>query len=249
MRYLTLSALLLLAGLGTAAGETILIESVAAGGPAAQAGLESGDHLTHLAGHAISSWETLKKLLAERSPGDSVSVSVLRGSDSIELALTLAEGSRGASLGVRLNILQGTRAERDAATAECLGWIDDRYAIERVRRDFELEVDVDYAELRACVSHDTQRMRPETAVKACDSVFKVHCGGLEALAEIGEALAERCRAHLEASLSLDLEGNQAWKRCAEHEIFDRYSDDGTVVDAEACHALFLKHCGTEARAG
>lgn len=241
---LTLSLLLLVQV--SVAAETIVVDSVIPGGPAIAAGVQADDHILRFDGREVTTWDELEKTLAAHRPGDTVALTVERGGEAVDLELTLGERPGGrASMGVRLAIGPdpGTAPERDAATAECLRWIDETYRIGAVTRDLSIDQRQAYEGIRACVVRDTQRMHPTTAVKACDSVFKVHCGGLELLAEIGEALVLRCEERLEESLGLKPDQYKGWKECAQHKVFDRYSKTGEPSDETACRAALLEECG------
>lgn len=135
-------------------------------------------------------------------------------------------------------------SEADAATAECLAWIENTYRIDSITRELGLELSADYEPIRACVDHDTHRMSPANAVKFCDNVFKVHCSGVDLLAVIGEAVAERCEERLGESLGLRLRQYEGWRTCAQHKVIDRYSKKGEASDEAQCKAAFLDECGT-----
>jgi S1-C subfamily serine protease len=62
---------------------------IVAGSPAEKAGLKDGDIITALDGRAIDAAHPLDVLLVERSPGDAVTLTVLRGGETISLNVTL----------------------------------------------------------------------------------------------------------------------------------------------------------------
>jgi putative serine protease PepD len=66
-----------------------LVQSVASGGPAADAGLRSGDAITKLGSTTITGPNDLVAAIATHKPGDEVTVTVRRGSDSTNLTVTL----------------------------------------------------------------------------------------------------------------------------------------------------------------
>jgi putative serine protease PepD len=75
----------------TAAGTTAgaLVQSVASGSPADQAGLRSGDIVTALGGTRVEGSNDLVAAVAAHEPGDRVTLKVTRGSESRELSITL----------------------------------------------------------------------------------------------------------------------------------------------------------------
>ncbi len=66
-----------------------LIAAVEAGGPAARAGLRSGDIVTKLNGKPIGPGQSLRALLLEYKPGDVVTLDVLRDGQQLSLDVTL----------------------------------------------------------------------------------------------------------------------------------------------------------------
>ncbi|HEX9731145.1 MAG TPA: PQQ-binding-like beta-propeller repeat protein [Thermoanaerobaculia bacterium] len=131
-----------------------------------------------------------------------------------------------------------------AATAECLAWIDKTYRIDAMTEDLGLDLADDHEAVLACVRRDTARMSPANAVRYCENVLKVHCPGLDLLAEIGEAQVERCEELLAGSLGLQTDRHEGWKTCAQHKVFDRYSMKGEASGEAACRAALLDECGT-----
>ena len=69
----------------------ILVASVTNGGPAYEAGIRMGDVITAADGSAISSFEDLSKLLGEKAPGDTVTLTVERSGQSSDVQVTLGE--------------------------------------------------------------------------------------------------------------------------------------------------------------
>ena len=233
-------ALLLLTTLAAAhgGGGNISVESVILDSPAAVAGLQAGDRLLTLDGQQVANMDDLEKVMAAHQPGDAVPLTVRRGDETVDLTLTFGERSGGGvSIGVRLAIEmpEGEEgSESTEGTVECLAWIDKTYRIEPSE---------DYEALRACVTHDTQRMGSANAIKYCDNVFKVHCSGVDLIAEVGEARVQQCAERLGESLGLKLQQYKGWKTCAQHKVFDRYSRAGEPINEEACRAAFLDECG------
>ncbi|HLF88487.1 MAG TPA: trypsin-like peptidase domain-containing protein [Anaerolineales bacterium] len=71
-----------------------LVTLVVEGGPAEQGGVQVGDLITHIDGREILVFgDLLSYLLGNKSPGDQVILTILRGNESIDLTITL--GSRG----------------------------------------------------------------------------------------------------------------------------------------------------------
>jgi serine protease Do len=71
-----------------------LLNEVEAGGPAAQAGLRTGDILTAVDGQAIDANNPFINLLFKHQPGEVITVGVLRAQEHLELQVTLAERPR-----------------------------------------------------------------------------------------------------------------------------------------------------------
>jgi S1-C subfamily serine protease len=66
-----------------------LVESVTSGGPAADAGLRSGDIVTALGTTTIKGSNDVVAAIATHKPGGHVTVSVRRGSQTTKLTVTL----------------------------------------------------------------------------------------------------------------------------------------------------------------
>ena len=66
-----------------------LVQSVTSGGPAADAGLRSGDVVTSIGTSAIHGTNDLVAAIATHKPGDRVELTVRRGSQTVELTATL----------------------------------------------------------------------------------------------------------------------------------------------------------------
>ena len=65
------------------------VGSVAAGGPAASAGLKAGDTVTAIDGKQITGSSDLVAAIAARAPGDRIGLTVRRGSNTLTLTATL----------------------------------------------------------------------------------------------------------------------------------------------------------------
>jgi putative serine protease PepD len=70
-------------------GSGARLAEVRAGTPAAKANLRSGDLVTKLDGDTVSSADALRRLVDEKSPGDSVQLTVVRGGKTITVNATL----------------------------------------------------------------------------------------------------------------------------------------------------------------
>jgi putative serine protease PepD len=66
-----------------------LVQSVSSGGPAADAGLRSGDVITKLGSTTIKGTNDLVAAITTHKPGDKVTVTVRRGSNTTDLTVTL----------------------------------------------------------------------------------------------------------------------------------------------------------------
>jgi S1-C subfamily serine protease len=65
---------------------------VLATGPAATAGLEPGDRLTHVGGRGVSSVEDVHRFSRKLGPGERVRLTVVRGKDTREITVKTGEG-------------------------------------------------------------------------------------------------------------------------------------------------------------
>ena len=75
------------------AGGGARVQSVTAGGPAADAGLKDGDIITEFDGTPIDDSTQLIVDIRAKNPGDTVTVTVKRGTGTEELTLTLGSDS------------------------------------------------------------------------------------------------------------------------------------------------------------
>lgn len=78
----------------------VLVASVAAGSPAAKAGIVRGDIILEVDGTAVNSVTELKTALSDKAADDQVTVTVRHGDDERELDVTLVEQNGRAYLGV-----------------------------------------------------------------------------------------------------------------------------------------------------
>lgn len=77
------------------ANEGVVVLDVVDGGPAAKAGIKAGDVITGIDGKTVPTVEDFLAALRERAPGDEVKVQVSRGSEQLDLTVTLADRPPG----------------------------------------------------------------------------------------------------------------------------------------------------------
>jgi putative serine protease PepD len=70
-------------------GTGATVSSVTSGGPAAAAGLKSGDVITRLGGSSVTDSSSLVAAIATHKPGDKVDVTVRRGTQTLHVTVTL----------------------------------------------------------------------------------------------------------------------------------------------------------------
>jgi len=244
----TLSLLVALAA--GAHGEHVgaLVRSVIEGGPAARAGLRTGDRILKVGREPLTTRDDLQRILAAHRPGERVPFTVERDGATIKIPVTFGEQPDGSiSLGVTLALSAAADAGDGAAdgAAECLAWIDGTYGLERWTDELKLDLAGEVRAMRGCVSRDASRMNPDLAVRACDSVFKIHCSGLDLLLEVGEALVARCENELAPLFEQDPRQRERWERCGRDEVFDRYNESGTVTGTAECATVLREACGAD----
>ncbi len=219
------------------------------GGPAAEAGLKVNDLLIMIDGKKLVAQEDLGRILDSYEPGDTVPFTVEREGETVELLLTFGKRSDGGvSVGVSIALTAMasdgghmgniSAAEREAGTVGCLDWIEETYRVDSMIQDLDIDLDGAYQTARECVG-DQQRIK-----RYCDNIFKVHCAGIDLLAEIAEAQVEHCEGQLEQSLGVTPGQYKSWKTCGQGRVFDSYSMNGDSSDSQACEAAFLDDCGT-----
>ena len=229
--------------------EVMLVAAVVPEGPAASAGLAKGDRILAFDGQKISTEDELRAFLRSHRPGETIPLTVEREGETIGLSLTFGEAPGG---GVRMGISVGVDAAGGGAAPaasggfqpeECLAWVSETYRVESLARELSLDVAEDYSRNLTCMDNDTQRMAVPIPRAWCDNGFKVHCSGLDLLAEIGDALVERCEALLSEDLGVDVRRNKAWKTCGEQEVYDRYAMRGETSDLDVCRSVLFDQCG------
>ena len=85
---------------GAQARSGALVSRVFAGSPAAAAGLQQGDVITAVEGHAVDSRESFSTLTATANPGQSIALTVVRGGGTRAVTVRAAEPPR--DLGLRI---------------------------------------------------------------------------------------------------------------------------------------------------
>ncbi len=81
------------AQLGTAEQEGIVIRRVASGSPASQAGLQRFDVIPAIDGKPLSGDSDLQRLLRSHKPGDTLTLSVVRGDQKLTVKVVLGEAA------------------------------------------------------------------------------------------------------------------------------------------------------------
>jgi S1-C subfamily serine protease len=75
---------------GLSVEEGVLVRELHAGGPAAEAGIEVGDVIVAVAGEDVADNDSLQERLLEHEPDDRVEVTVVRGTETLTVEVTLA---------------------------------------------------------------------------------------------------------------------------------------------------------------
>jgi len=237
-------AVLWLLGAGIAQA-AIAILSVSPGGPADAAGIVANDRLVRLDGRTVDTPDDLHAVISAHKPGDTVPVVVGRDGTETELRMTFGERKNGSvSLGVRISYEPAPDAPDTRGTKECRRWIENTYHVRALLKEFDLGFEKALDDLLVCVRHDTQRMASDNAIQFCDNVFKVHCSGVDLLAEIGESQVARCEASLKESLGVDLGNHPKWMSCGRDAIYEPYAREGKISAEADCRAALLDTCGS-----
>ncbi len=69
----------------------VVITQVVSGSPAAQVGLRQNDVITEINGQVLDTESALAQIVNQHKPGDTLSLTVLRGGSQITVQLTLGE--------------------------------------------------------------------------------------------------------------------------------------------------------------
>jgi S1-C subfamily serine protease len=79
------------AQIGTQAKTGIVVADVVAGSPAGQAGLQQSDVITAVDGNPMQDESDLARALSRHKPGDTIQLTVMRGSNQSDVSVTLAD--------------------------------------------------------------------------------------------------------------------------------------------------------------
>lgn len=221
----------------------LLLMSVAAGQPAANAGLEQYDVLLSIDGIAVGSREELGKVLDSKTPGESVAVQVRRGVETLDLHVELAAASRE-DANARIDLLlPGVRNEMESELRRLerlTALQSDRANIAESLRLRELELaaregdfandrDQLAAELAALTEHlshaqnSTSRLALEEGAAKAEQLSKA----LLERAKVSEDAAHAARDHLTA-----LQNALASKVERMHEAQDELTQRAEVLRAK-----------------
>ena len=121
-----LVALLLLVGMLTLVGtptQSLTLAGVLSGGPAAGAGIAAGDTMVAIDGKQLADWQALLDTLAERKPGQTVTIVYTHdGAEKTATVVLAANDQGGARLGVEAS-LQNVRSSLGQALKDSFTWI------------------------------------------------------------------------------------------------------------------------------
>lgn len=79
------------AQLGSQQREGVVVARTISGGPAAQAGLQRGDVITKIDNTPLKDESDLARLINQHKPGERITLTVVRGSQTMEIGVTLGE--------------------------------------------------------------------------------------------------------------------------------------------------------------
>ena len=126
---------------------------------------------------------------------------------------------------------------------ECRERLREVYPVADLARRLDVELPQTPDELRACVERDLDRMKDPFPVGWCDNVFKIHCGGLGVLTELGEAMADACETAVREAA--DVEPPADGLRCLRDRTYELFTGDGVATEDAACVELFASECAPE----
>lgn len=139
--------------LGFEGDSGVLVADVQPGTPAEAAGLSAGDVILALDGEPVAGPEELSSAVAERNPGDTVTLSLWRGGDESELDVTLAALPAAGKASASARAMAGSEslpeiglslAEIDPALRERFGLADASagVVVTDVQEDLPAEIDI-----------------------------------------------------------------------------------------------------------
>lgn len=239
-------------GHGDEGPETGRITQIVSGSAAEAAGLRVGDYLVRLAGRTLETTADLDAVIQTHEPNDVVPIAVNRDGEMLELSLRFGERpDGGVSIGIALGLPRPgdppVPALDEISHDECRGRLRELYPVAELSRRLEVELPRTPAELTSCVEGDLNRMKDPFPAGWCDNVFKIHCGGLGVLTELGEVLADRCESGLRATVEAaarGIEPDAAAVRCLRDRTYERFTSDGVVTEGAACVELFETECAS-----
>lgn len=191
----------LAASYGVEPDEGVLIAEVFDDGPAAEAGLQSGDLITSFAGQSVDSARALSRVVAEHQPGERVEVAVLRRGEAREVEVELGTRSEAQQVAARRG--GGDRGQAPADDASSLG-LELAPLNERARAELGLSRSVQGA-LIANVEPDSAAA--EKGLQRGDVITEVNQMAVTSVEETVEAL-RTARDNNERALLLIRRGDQ-----------------------------------------
>jgi len=128
--------------LGMKRPEGVLVQSIVKGSPAESAGLEQGDVILKADGKKISQPNELQILVANKQPGDEVTLTVLRNGKEFEKTITLQARSKESTLAENAETSSESSENAASATVESLG-----LTVENIDAKVKKEYDVNHGVL------------------------------------------------------------------------------------------------------
>lgn len=180
--------------------ETVLVAGVVDDGPAAAAGVQRFDIITHVDGNAPVGMATIHRIMAEKEPGDQITLGILRAGESLDVAITVQEAPDEPAAQRRLGMLVPELHELERienALGAAAGIIRDRQPeidrqLERLREQAQ--------ELRQSVETEWQALRELALNEQTQQQLRE---ALEGAAERAAGALEQAASALE-SMELDV---------------------------------------------
>ncbi|ANM30813.1 hypothetical protein ABI59_16370 [Acidobacteria bacterium Mor1] len=132
-------------------------------------------------------------------------------------------------------------AEGDAGQI-CLERLEQTYGLAAAVERFGLQEEISVDRLAGCVVRDADRMPRDRMIRFCENVFKVHCDGTTALAEVAELMIADCEADIEGKLGVKLAGLESWKTCGRNRVLDDYMIRGIRIEPRVCWMSYFDAC-------